>query len=47
VVHDMRPERWLERACQFANRNLTPAEQTLYLGALLSPETCSLAARTK
>ena len=47
VVHDMRPQRWLERACQFANRNLTPAEQTLYLGALSSQETCSPAARAK
>lgn len=46
VVHDMRPERWLERACQFANRSLTPPEQTLYLGAFSSQETCNPSTRT-
>ena len=40
VMHDMRPERWLERACQFANRNLTAKEQERYLGAASSQETC-------
>ncbi len=41
VMHDMQPERWLARACQFANRDLSQAEWKQYIGDEPYRKTCS------
>jgi WD40 repeat protein len=40
VVRDLRAPTWLARACRIANRNLTPAEWSLYIGNLAYHKTC-------
>jgi WD40 repeat protein len=41
TLWDLRPETWLARACQIANRDLTRDEWARYLGTLDYQETCS------
>jgi len=36
IIHDMNPKDWQVRACQLANRNLTPIEWEQYIGDVLS-----------
>jgi WD40 repeat protein len=41
VVHDLRPEAWVERSCRFANRDLTEEEWARYIGGGQIRRTCT------